>query len=272
MKNLGGFFWLALLMSWFPLGMWAQTDHLQDELNSAYKGKTLLLRNFYSGDTLAYGSDGQLHKPSIQGPWTLGGVEITGIVVAEPGIEIRGNRMGALFKDGKLSFMKVGKLQIQIVRDKPENNSDAAIRHIFIDPKEDLRPLLPDYWQFYLSGTDSKSRKEAWTSSVQKSDPSASPSVKVSPGAVSAPRAIHLPDPKYTKEAASRHFEGISRLMVVVNTSGSAEHIAILDPLGMGLDEQAVKAVEHWRFQPAIKNGQPVSVQINIDLDFRCCP
>lgn len=112
MKNLGGFFCLALLMSCLALRVWA----------------------------LAYSSDGQLLKPSIQGPWTLGGVEITGIVVAEPGIEIRGNRMGALFKDGKLSFMKVGKLQMHIVRDNPEKKSDAAIRHIFIDPKEDLRP------------------------------------------------------------------------------------------------------------------------------------
>jgi protein TonB len=94
----------------------------------------------------------------------------------------------------------------------------------------------------------------------------------VSPGAVSAPRAIHLPDPKYTKEAASRHFEGVSLLMVVVNTSGSAENIAILDPLGMGLDEQAVKAVQQWKFQPAMKDGQPVRVQINIEIDFHCFP
>jgi TonB family protein len=270
--NIRGFFCVALLLSFSPLRVWAQTDHLQDELNSAYKGKTLLLRNFYSGGTLAYGSDGQLHKPSIQGPWTLGGLEITDIVVAEPGIEIRGNRMGAVFKNGKLSFMKVGKLQIHIDRDNPEKNLDAAIRHIFIDPKEDLRPLLPDYWQSYLSGSDSKSRKDAWISSIEKRDPSASPPVKVSPGAVSAPRAIHLPEPKYTKEAASRQFEGMSRLMVVVNTSGSAENIAILDPLGMGLDEQAVKAVQQWRFQPGMKDGQPIWVQIEIEVDFRCCP
>ena len=79
---------------------------------------------------------------------------------------------------------------------------------------------------------------------------------------MSAPRAIHSPDPKYTKEAASRHIDGTSVLMVVLNSSGSAENIAILDPLGMGLDEQAVKAVQQWRFQPAMKNGQPISVQI----------
>jgi TonB family protein len=178
--NLRGFICLALLMSFSPLRVWTQTDHLQDELNSAYKGKTLLLRNFYSGDTLAYGSDGQLRSPSIL-------------------------------------------------------------------------------------------RIAAWTSSIEKRDPTASPAT-VSPGTVSAPRAIHSPDPKYTKDAKSRHFEGMSRLMLMVNRNGIAENIAILDPLGMGLDEQAVRAVREWRFQPAMKNGQPVRVQINIKMVFRCCP
>jgi len=270
--NLRGFFFVALLMSFSPLRVWAQTDHLQDELNSAYKGKTLLLRNFYTGDTLTYGSDGQLLKPSTQGPWTLGGIEITDIVVAESGIEIKGNRMGAVFENGKLSFVKVGKLQIHIDRNKPEKNWDAAIRQILIDRQEDLRPLLPDYWQPYLSGSDAKSRREAWTSSIEKRDPGASPPVDVKPGVISPPRAVDSPEPKFTKEAASRHFEGLSRLMVVVNASGSVENIAILDPLGMGLDEQAVKAVQQWRFQPAMKGGEPVRVQISIEVDFRCCP
>jgi TonB family protein len=270
--NLRAFFYVVLLISFSPLRLWAQTDQLQDKLNSAYMGKTLLLRNFYSGDTLAYGSDGQLLSPSIQLPWTLSSVEITGIVVAAPEIEIRGNRMGTVFEGGRLRFIKIGKLRIHLERDPSNKDSEAAIRQVFVDPQEDLRPLLPDYWQSYLSGNDSKSRSAAWTSSIEKSDPTAIPPAKVSRGAVSAPSVIQSPDPKYTKEAASRHFEGTSVLMVVLNTKGSAENIAILRPLGMGLDEQAVKAVQQWRFQPAIKNGQPVRALINIEILFRCCP
>lgn len=269
--NTRGFYWLALLISFSPLRVWAQPDRLQDELNSAYKGKTLLIRNFYSGDALRYDSNGQLTSPPIQGPWTLSGVEITGIAVAPSAIEINGNRMGALFENGKLRFKKIGKLQIHADRASSEKGSEAAIGLIFLDPQEDLRPLLPGYWQSYLSGTDPTSRREAWTSSIEKSDPTASPPAKVSPGAVSAPRAIHSPDPKYTKEAASLHFQGTSVLMIVLNVNGIAENIAILSPLGMGLDEQAVKAVQQWKFQPAINNGQPVRVQINIEIFFRCC-
>jgi protein TonB len=40
----------------------------------------------------------------------------------------------------------------------------------------------------------------------------------------------------------------------------------------MGLDEQAILAIRQWKFQPAMKNGKPVRVQIEIQMDFRCCP
>ena len=39
--------------------------------------------------------------------------------------------------------------------------------------------------------------------------------------------------------------------------------------LGLGLDEKAIEAVRLWKFEPARKNGQPVAVQINVEVDFR---
>jgi TonB family protein len=39
--------------------------------------------------------------------------------------------------------------------------------------------------------------------------------------------------------------------------------------LGLGLDEKAIEAVRQWKFDPARKNGQPVAVQINVEVNFR---
>jgi len=39
--------------------------------------------------------------------------------------------------------------------------------------------------------------------------------------------------------------------------------------VGMGLDEKAVEAVRTWRFEPAHKDGQPVAVQVNVEVNFR---
>ncbi len=37
----------------------------------------------------------------------------------------------------------------------------------------------------------------------------------------------------------------------------------------MGLDQKAIEAVRNWRFSPAMKDGRPVPVQINVEVNFR---
>jgi TonB family protein len=37
----------------------------------------------------------------------------------------------------------------------------------------------------------------------------------------------------------------------------------------MGLDDKALEAVRTWRFEPALKDGRPVAVQVNIEVNFR---
>ena len=39
--------------------------------------------------------------------------------------------------------------------------------------------------------------------------------------------------------------------------------------LGMGLDENALKAVTKYRFKPAMFDGKPVPVKIKIEVNFR---
>jgi periplasmic protein TonB len=39
--------------------------------------------------------------------------------------------------------------------------------------------------------------------------------------------------------------------------------------LGMGLDEKALQAVKQWKFEPAMKDGHPVAVQMNVEVSFR---
>jgi protein TonB len=36
----------------------------------------------------------------------------------------------------------------------------------------------------------------------------------------------------------------------------------------MGLDEKAVEAVRQYRFQPAMKDGKPVQVDLYVNVNF----
>jgi TonB family protein len=249
-------------------------ESVQDQLNSAFKGKVLLVRNFYSGNDLVYDEDGAMRGDPKQGPWTLANVEITKVAVASQGIDIVGNRMGTLYKDGKPSFVRVGKLKIHVTKPISDVDTEATLhpifKKIFIEAGEDLRSMVPDYWRVYLNGNDWASRSAAWQATVEEDN---KPIFKKSDAPeVSAPRAVSWPDPGYTREAGSNHIEGVSTFWIVVDPTGTVTNIGILQPLGMGLDEQGVLALKQWKFQPAMKNGQPVRVEINVQITFRCCP
>jgi hypothetical protein len=75
---------VIVLISVGSIPIWGQTGNVQDQLNSTYKGKVLLLRNFYSGTDLEYDQNGILLSGASSGPWTLAYIEITGVTVSTP--------------------------------------------------------------------------------------------------------------------------------------------------------------------------------------------
>jgi protein TonB len=46
-------------------------------------------------------------------------------------------------------------------------------------------------------------------------------------------------------------------------------HLQIVHATGLGLDEQALAAVSQYTFQPAMRNGSPVAVELNIEVNFQ---
>ena len=87
-------------------------------------------------------------------------------------------------------------------------------------------------------------------------------------GGVSAPRATFAPDPEYSDEARKAKYQGTVILFAIITPEGRASDLRIVRSLGMGLDEKAMDAVRKWRFDPATKDGLPVAVQVNIEVNF----
>ena len=88
-------------------------------------------------------------------------------------------------------------------------------------------------------------------------------------GGVSAPRPIYQPDPEYSEEARKAKYQGTCVLWLVVGPDGKPRDIRVTHTLGLGLDEKAIDAVKTWKFEPAMKDGKPVAVQISVQVDFR---
>jgi len=88
-------------------------------------------------------------------------------------------------------------------------------------------------------------------------------------GGVSAPRATYSPDPEYSEEARKAKYQGTCVLWLIVGPDGRPRDIRVTRTLGLGLDEKAVEAVRQWKFDPAMKDGKAVAVQISVEVSFR---
>ena len=88
-------------------------------------------------------------------------------------------------------------------------------------------------------------------------------------GSVTPPRVIYSPDPGYSDKAQKAHYQETCVLWLIVGADGHPRDIRVARAIGMGLDEKAIEAVRTWRFKPARKDGQPVAVQINVEVEFR---
>jgi protein TonB len=84
----------------------------------------------------------------------------------------------------------------------------------------------------------------------------------------SKPVAIFSPDPEYSDEARKARLQGRVELQLIVDEKGRPQNIRILKSLGLGLDEEAIKAASKWRFKPGMKDGKPVPVVAFLDIGF----
>ncbi len=88
-------------------------------------------------------------------------------------------------------------------------------------------------------------------------------------GGVSAPGVLYRVEPEYSEEARKAKFQGTVVIALIVDEKGNPREMRVVRPLGLGLDQKAIEAVEKWRFRPGMKDGKPVPVQATIEVNFR---
>jgi TonB family protein len=92
----------------------------------------------------------------------------------------------------------------------------------------------------------------------------ANPNVRLTP-----PRPTYMPDPQYSDKAKDAKREGVCVLQMMVDADGKPQNIKVTHPLGLGLDEEAIKALRTWRFEPARRYGKAVSYPFMVKMTFR---
>jgi len=88
-------------------------------------------------------------------------------------------------------------------------------------------------------------------------------------GNVSAPVVLKQAEPEFSEQARKAKVNGNVLVHLIVDERGLPQDIKVVRGIGMGLDENAVEAVKKYRFKPAMREGIPVKVEMNIQINFQ---
>jgi TonB family protein len=116
---------------------------------------------------------------------------------------------------------------------------------------------MPPFWQLYY-------KRLAAKTDYHPSDPSVLRQNQVDKKA----RLVSSIDPPSNAVAQEYGVAGQALYHVVVGPDGKPGEIAIGQPIGFGLDENAVDTLKRATFEPAMKDGKPVPVVLDLDVQF----
>jgi protein TonB len=81
-------------------------------------------------------------------------------------------------------------------------------------------------------------------------------------------RLLTKPEPRYTADARKNEISGTVILKVVFAKTGQVQNIRVASGLPYGLTEQAINAAKQIKFTPAMIDGNPVSMWMQLEYNF----
>jgi len=101
-----------------------------------------------------------------------------------------------------------------------------------------------------------------------KAEPTKPADTPVKRGQTRPVNVVRRVEPEYPDLARQARVEGDVTIQVTIGPSGRIERAIVVEGAGL-LDEAALKAVRQWTFEPALRDGVPVSSTLNYTLSFR---
>ncbi|MGA2352363.1 MAG: energy transducer TonB [Terracidiphilus sp.] len=121
-----------------------------------------------------------------------------------------------------------------------------------------MMAAMPDYWKLYYQAVADKVDYRPKDPAILRQN--------------TVDHKAHLLtsfEPDSNEFAQTNGVAGMAQYHVVIDPDGTAGEIAISRPIGFGLDEIAVEAIKKAKFEPAIRDGKPVPVMLDLDVPFR---
>lgn len=134
-----------------------------------------------------------------------------------------------------------------------------ALDHVFAQGLDDrMIASMPSFWKLYYQAVNTHS-------DYRPSDPGVLRQIDVNQKA----RLLTNIEPPSNEFAQASGVAGMALYHAVIGADGKPEEIVVGKPIGFGLDESAVDTISKASFRPAIKDGKPVPVLLDLLVQFR---
>ncbi|MGC1463401.1 MAG: energy transducer TonB [Terracidiphilus sp.] len=134
-----------------------------------------------------------------------------------------------------------------------------ALNNVFAEGiDERMTDHMPKFWKLYYQAVEAKS-------DYSPADPAVMRQTTVDQKA----KLTSTFEPDSNEYAQAAGVAGMALYHVVVGGDGKPEEIAVARPIGFGLDENAVESIGKASFSPAVKDGKPVPVLLDLVVQFR---
>jgi len=121
-----------------------------------------------------------------------------------------------------------------------------------------MMAAMPDFWKLYYQAAAAKS-------DYRPTDPSVLRQSTVDQKA----QLLTSFEPDSNDFAQAAGVAGMALYHTIIGPDGKPGDIAVARPIGFGLDENAVAAIRKAKFSPAVKDGKPVPVMLDLVVQFR---
>jgi TonB family protein len=259
---------LLLVLNCLPAN--AQTT--ADAIKTRLVGQPLYLRGCWMDDDLKFNADGQPEKGFHPGPFTEAGIDVRKVKLSHGQLQIEGQRVVLEFHNMVPTRINIhsanyaGSVSIKI-QSPPNGDFSKALDAVFAPDLASLVPSMPFYWQNFAR-THILTPGEENASIPPQALASGDKPLQIG-GAVTKPVVLQQPSPQFSQIARALKFSGAVMVHLWLMQDGTPSHISVVEPAGLGLDEQALLAVSQYRFQPAMKDGKPVTVDLYVNVNFQ---
>ena len=274
-------------------------DLSESQLRQLLVGKTVYLRGGYLDNALHFDDRGKLIDRSPQGSFTLCIIQVDKIHFSKRKVEFQGQRYALHFLDEaqdstkavdkvkitpKKKVVKISIDRVQIEKPKKKKEKDKhkapatavavatptssqnasrmlvdALDRVFAQGIDDrMIAAMPDFWKLYYQAAAAKTDYRPQDSQIFRQS-SVDQKAKL----------ISTVEPPSNELAQANGIAGMALYHAVIGTDGKPQQIVAGRPIGFGLDESAVATIQKATFQPAIKEGKPVPVWLDLVVSFR---